>query len=66
MTQTLIECAVRAANESHRTYSDSLKQVISIVERLTGYDVGDQFTVDQVAEEMSKYIWAKEGLQNSL
>ena len=57
LTLTLIECAVKAANESHTSYEDSLKRVVQVIELLTGYTEGNQFTSDEVVREMSKYSW---------
>lgn len=57
MTSILIECAVKAANESNFSYRDSLRWIIKTVESTTGYQVGNQFTIEQITEEMSKYSW---------
>ncbi len=58
MTSILIEYAVKAAHNLHKSYKDSLKLIIESLEESTGYKVGDQFTLDQIEDEMSRYTWS--------
>ena len=58
LTLTLIECAVKVANDLDRTYEETLEEVSKLVELITGYSEGDQFSSNQIIEEMSKYTWS--------
>lgn len=57
MTRTIIECAVKAANERQYTFDQAFESVIRVVEHETGYILGNQFLKDQILHEMSKYNW---------
>lgn len=57
MTPSIIESAVRAAHESCRTYNDARREVVLVVELITGFKEGNQFSVRDIEKEMSKYIW---------
>lgn len=58
MTLTLIECAVKVANDLDRTYEETLEEVSKLIELITGYSEGDQFSSNEIIEEMSKYTWS--------